>query len=103
MGVGVGVGLLVTVKLVALDPVPRGVVTPIGPLVAPAGTAVVIWVSELTVKAAEVPLNDTNVAPVKLEPVIVTLVPVVPLVGVKPVMTGADVFVVTTARSPRTS
>ena len=90
VGVGVGVGPVVTVKLVALVPVPEGVVTPINPLIAPAGTVAVIWVSELTVKVAEVPLKVTDVAPVKLEPVIVTLVPVVPFVGMKPVITGAD-------------
>ena len=100
VGVGVGVGPPVTVKLVALVPVPEGVVTPIGPLVAPAGTVAAIWMSELTVKAAEVPLKVTDVAPVKLEPAIVTPVPIGPLVGVKPVITGADVFVVITARRP---
>jgi len=64
-----------TVKLVALLPVPPGVVTDRIPLVAPAGTVVVIWVSELTVKEAAVPLKDTAVALVKLSPAIVTDVP----------------------------
>lgn len=100
VGVGVGVGPPVTVKLVALVPVPEGVVTPIGPLVAPAGTVAVIWMSESTVKVVEVPLKLTDVAPVKLAPVIVTLVPGPPLVGVKPVITGANVFVVITVRRP---
>ena len=47
-----------TVKLVAAPAVPPGVVTETNPLVAPLGTVAVIWVSELTVKAAAVPLND---------------------------------------------
>ena len=42
------------VKLPALVAVPPAVVTVIGPLVAAAGTLVVIWVAELTVKAAAV-------------------------------------------------
>ena len=42
----------------------------------PAGEVAVIWVSELTVKLAELALpNLTAVAPVKLLPVIVTVVP----------------------------
>ena len=54
-----------TVKLVAALAVPPGVVTETNPLVAPLGTVAVIWVSELTVKDAAVPLKDTAVAPVK--------------------------------------
>src|SRR6266480_2841072 len=77
------VGGLITVKLLALLAVPSGVVTLIGPLVAPAGTVVVIAVAELTVKLALVPLNSTAVAPVKLVPLMVTLVPTGPLLGVK--------------------
>src|SRR5438046_4787524 len=72
-----------TVKLAALLAVPPGVVTLIGPLEAPAGTVVVIAVAELTVKLALVPLNSTAEAPVKLVPLMVTLVPTGPLPGVK--------------------
>lgn len=36
-------------------------------------------------------MNLTEVAPVKLAPLIVTLVPMIPLVGVKVVMPGATV------------
>src|SRR5439155_898416 len=50
----VTVGGLMTVKLLALLAVPSGVVTPIGPLVAPAGTVAVIVVAEPTVKLASV-------------------------------------------------
>src|SRR5438046_10240079 len=68
-------GATVTVKLVELVAVPLGVVTLIVPVVAPFGATVVICVSEATVKVAAVPLNATLVAPVKPEPLIVTLVP----------------------------
>src|SRR5438552_11487420 len=46
-------------------------------------------VAELTAKLALVPLNVTAVAPVKPVPLIVTLVPTGPLVGVKLVIVGA--------------
>src|SRR5437773_292193 len=81
-------GGLITVKLAALLAVPPGVVTLIGPLVAPAGTVAVIAVAELTVKLALVPLNSTALAPVKLVPLIVTLAPTGPLPGVRLVMVG---------------
>ena len=84
----VTVGGLMTVKLAALLAVPAEVVTLIGPLVAPAGTVAVIVVAEATVKLALAPLNSTAVAPVKLVPLIVTLVPTGPLAGVKLVMVG---------------
>src|SRR6476469_4182382 len=71
--VGVGPG---SVKLVLL-------VTVIGPVLAPAGTVVLIWVGEATVKVALVPLKATAVAPVRLVPVIVTAVPAAPVVGLK--------------------
>src|SRR5438552_19065284 len=54
-----------------------------GPLESPAGTVAVIAVAEFTVKLALVPLNRTALAPVKLVPLIVTLVPTGPLLGVK--------------------
>jgi hypothetical protein len=77
-----------TVKLPALLAVPAGVVTLIGPLVAPAGTVAAIVVAEPTVKVALVLLNSTAVAPVKLVPLMVTLVPTGPLVGAKLVTVG---------------
>ena len=49
--------------------------------------------SEFTVKLALTPLNVTPLAPVKLVPLMVTLVPTGPLVGVKPVIVGALVTV----------
>src|SRR5947199_8900033 len=86
-----------TVKLLALLAVPLGVMTLIEPVVAPAGTVAVIVVAEPTVKLALVPLNSTAVAPVKFVPLIVTLVPTGPLVGVKPVIVGALTTVTLTA------
>src|SRR5439155_1265921 len=59
-----------------------------GPLVAPAGTVGVFAVAEWTGKLGLVPLNSTALAPVKLVPLIVTLVPTGPLAGVKLVTVG---------------
>jgi hypothetical protein len=81
-------GLATTVKLLALVAVPPGVVTLIGPVVAPVGTVACIAVAELTTKLALTPLQVTAVAPVKFVPLIVTLVPTGPLVGVKLVIVG---------------
>ena len=76
-------------------PVPVGVVTEIGPVEAPVGTVVVIWFGAATVRAVCLVLPKvTTVAPVKSVPVIVTAVPVGPLVGVKPVTVGAPVVLV---------
>ena len=65
-------GAAETVNEAVLVPVPAGVVTATGPVVAPVGTVAVIWVSEVTVNVAVVPLNFTAVAPVKPLPVMVT-------------------------------
>jgi len=81
-------GPTVTVKLVELVAVPRGVVTLIVPVAAPFGTEVEICVSEFTVNCAGVPLKATPVVPVNPDPVMVTPVPTAPLVGVKELMTG---------------
>ncbi len=85
----VGIGDAVTSKLVALVAVPPGVVTAMGPSVAPLGTVAVICVFEFTVKVAAVPLNFTALAPVKPVPVITTDVPTGPLVGLNDVIVGA--------------
>jgi len=84
-------GACVTVKSAALVAVPADVATAMRPLLAPAGTAVVIFTAETTVKLASAPLNATDVAPVKLAPLIATLVPVVAADGVKLVILGATV------------
>jgi len=64
------------------------VVTLTGPVVAPAGQAVWIAVSDDTVKLALTPLNATAVAPLKPDPLIVTAVPTSPLAGDRPEMVG---------------
>ena len=76
-------------ELVAL--VPPGVVTVTSTVPLPAGEVTVIWVSELTVGVAEVLPKWTTVAPVKLVPVIVTMVPpdAGPEPGEIPVTVGA--------------
>jgi len=77
-----------TVKLPALVARPKGVLTEIFPVVAPAGTGAVIWVLETTVNVVLVPLNVTFVVLDRLEPATVTLVPIGPDVGVKLLMVG---------------
>ena len=79
----------VTVNDAVLVPVPAAVVTATGPVVAPAGTVAVIWVPEVTVNVAAVPLNFTAVAPVNPVPVMLTDVPAAPEVGVNEETTGA--------------
>ena len=82
-----GAGCAVTVNEAGLLLMPPGVVT----LVAPAGTTAVNWLSEVTVKAAAVPLKDTALVPVKPLPKIVTEVPGQPEAGVNEEMVGAGV------------
>ena len=82
-------GVRLTVKEVALVAVPAAVVTAMTPVVAPAGTVAVILTGVLTVKVAAVPLNVTDDAPAKLAPLMATLVPAVPVDGVKLVIRGA--------------
>ena len=80
-----------TVKLVELTVVPAVFVTLIGPLVTPAGAMAVIWVGLSTVKlAAGVPLNLTLLASLKNAPVMTTVVPLVPDVGVKELIVGGS-------------
>jgi hypothetical protein len=82
------VGGRMTTKLVPLVAVPSGVVTVMGPVVAPAGTVAVICVLLLTVKVAATPLKRTSVVPVKFVPVMVTDAPTGPDAGEKLVMVG---------------
>jgi hypothetical protein len=97
----VTVGAGTTVKVPLLSPYPAGVVTLILPVTAPAGTVSVIWVGELRVKGLpSVPPKLTAVAPLKFVPVTVTTVPTGPLVGVKPVIVGAETRVKLPLLSP---
>src|SRR3989449_7426708 len=71
--------------------VPREVVTTSGPVVAPIGTVVVIWVAVTVRTTAARPLNVTVVEPgSKLVPVIVTNVPTGPLAGSTLVIDGPN-------------
>jgi len=81
----------VIVKLAALVAVPSSVVIVMGPVIAPAGTVVVTVPELLTVNVATLPPNETDVAPVKFVPVIVTPAPTPPRFGAKEVMAGVTV------------
>ena len=70
----------VTVKTTLLDSVPVGVVTFIVPVVAPAGTVVLMAEPE-AVNVAAVPLKLTVVVPVRFVPRMVTALPTAPAVG----------------------
>src|SRR5258708_4923757 len=88
------VGAGITVKLAALTPEPLVLVTLIGPVVAPAGTVAVICDEEFTTGPAEgAPLKATAVTLTKLAPVMTTLLPIPPLLGLKPLITGIVVTV----------
>jgi hypothetical protein len=90
--VGSGLGSS-TVNEVALVVVPPGVVTVTRPLVAPVGTTKVSVVASTTVKLLTlVPFNVTAVAPPRLVPTTVTVVPTRPLLGVKLASAGAGVM-----------
>src|SRR6185369_17167539 len=87
------VGGYLTVNDPALCPVPAAVVTLMRPVVAPAGTVALICAEDTTVKLAEVPLNLTDVAPLKPLPLMVTVVPTGPLAGENEDTTGGLVTV----------
>jgi hypothetical protein len=82
------VGGGITVKGDELTPLPPGVLTVIGPVVLPFGTVATISVVELSMKLALTPLKSTAEGLIKFVPVIVTLLPANPLVGVKLVIVG---------------
>ena len=81
---------MVTVKLVALVPVPAALVIAIDPEVALLGTVARIWPSESKTKLAVAPLKVTLLTPVKWLPLIVTAVPILPLLGVNELIVGAS-------------
>lgn len=84
-----GGGSLVTVKIELLDAFPPlGVLMEISPVVAPDGTVAEIELSAVTVNVDGIPWNFTTVVPEKCVPVIVTVVPTGPLVGVMFVTSG---------------
>lgn len=69
--------------------VPLAVLTVILPVVAPVGTGTTIFVAMSLVIVAAVPWKVTLVAPDRPVPLIVTLVPAGPELGLKLVMAGA--------------
>ena len=84
-----------TTKLVAEVAVPLAFTTAMAPVVAPAGTVAVSWVLEFAANVgALVPLKLTCVKVDRFVPVMTTLVPTGPEVGVKLVMVGAADVVV---------
>ena len=81
-----------TKKLLVVAKPPYAFVIVMGPLVAPPGTAVRIWVPfwPVTVNPAFTPLNFKTVGPLlRFTPVIITGVPVGPTPGEKSSMMGA--------------
>jgi hypothetical protein len=87
-------GAGITVNDPELVAVPPGVVTEIVPVVVPFGTVAVICPALSTVNVvADVPLNLTALAFVKLDPEITTLWPIGPEVGEKPKIDGAGITV----------
>jgi hypothetical protein len=90
-----------TVRLPVLMAVPPGVVTRTCPVVASGGIGAVIVVALTTVKlVASLRLKDTLVAPVRFVPVIVTTVPVVAEVGLRPLIVGMRWKPAVTKRAP---
>ena len=86
-------------KSSSLVAIPPSVVTVTFP-VDPSPNTAVICVAESTIKlAASVPPNLTSV-PVKLVPIMVTVVPAPPVLGVKSVMVGACALVVKVIFAP---
>lgn len=83
-----------TVNVLPLVAVPPALVTVILPVVAPEGTLAVIVVFESASKSAEVPLNFTTVAVLKLVPLMVMPSPTTPLVGEIEVMVAIVPFTV---------
>jgi hypothetical protein len=75
-------------KLLLVVKLPLGVVTMMGPVVAPLGTVALIWVVAVIVALAEVLLNLTVIGLKKFSPSMVTVVAAAPAVGVKSVMMG---------------
>src|SRR3954452_16213032 len=83
-----GVGGAVSVKSRRLAPVPPGVVTATGPVVAALGTTASISMSDTSLNVAAWPPKVTEDAPVKPVPVMVTDVPTGPLSGRNAATTG---------------
>jgi len=82
-----------TVKVPALVATPPGAVTLIVPVLPAPTTALILVDDNMLKEAASVPPNFTEVAPVKLVPVITTVTLCAPLLGVNEEMVGAAIKV----------
>src|SRR5437763_10876324 len=89
-----------TLKLVALVASPVAVVTVIGPVVAPAVTVAVTWVSVTVTTIPGTPLKATAVVSARLVPLSATVQTSVPLAGVKLVCFGIPVKAAALAAEP---
>jgi hypothetical protein len=97
---GALVDVVVTVKSLVDVAATLFTVTTILPVVAPVGTVTVSCVAVAAVTVAAIPLKVTVLAEavvLKFVPVIITVVPTTPLVGVKLVMVGDTVVVVSSS------
>src|ERR1019366_2257982 len=90
----------VTWKSVLLIRVLPGMATCTVPVVAPAGTVVVISEADTTLNVAGVPLKLTLVAPVRFVPRMVTGVPTAPMVGCVSTKGGRPVDILKTVPDP---
>ena len=70
-------------------------------MVAPEGTWVTIWVAVSDTMVAEVPLKATRVAPERFWPLMGTVVPTGPEVGVKLLTVGVTVVVIRPTELPK--
>lgn len=86
-------GLGNTVKFDVLVMVMPLVVTEIGPVTALSGTSTVILFALDVVTFEAIPLNDTAGDGLKCAPVIITVAPIAPLVGLNPVISGVGKIV----------
>lgn len=85
---GTGGGVVVTVNGMPLLANPPTVTTTL-PVVAPAGTVTTMLVGLQLVTVAGVPLKVTVPPDPKFDPLMVTVVPTIPELGLRPLMTGA--------------
>jgi hypothetical protein len=79
----------VTVKFVAVDTLPPEVLTMMGPVNAPEGTVTVIFVDEKVPEAAALPAKIMESGGIKFVPLMTTVVPTGPHVGLKLLIVGA--------------
>jgi hypothetical protein len=87
-------GLGRTMNAFVVPTIPAGVLTETRPLVASSGTIAVISFAEAFTKLPKTPSNLTSVTSARFVPRMTTLLPAIPLAGVKPVILGAAINLV---------